>query len=327
MPSRLLADLVVVLHLGFILFSVLGGLFVLRRPRMAWIHVPAVAWAAWVEISGRDCPLTPLETMLRLAAGGVAYEGGFVDRYLAPIVYPGPLTRQEQVLLGIAVVAVNAVIYVFVLFRRKAVARAFGGPARAPGPFGALGAVLPRSPFWAAIAVESGVVLVALALGSLMGYPPLHQIQLEGRGLLWGIGAVLPVALAVILASHRRLAFAVRLLDTLEDTLQPLLAGSVGRLAVISAVAGVGEEALFRGVVQSAAGAALGPWGGLLVASLFFGAAHLVSRTYAVMAMGFGLYLGWLLIVFDNLLVPIVGHAVYDFVLLLHLRRSQAGRR
>ncbi|MCH9038402.1 MAG: CPBP family intramembrane metalloprotease, partial [Chloroflexi bacterium] len=237
---------------------------------------------------------------------GVAYEGGFVDRYLAPIVYPGPLTRQEQVLLGIAVVAVNAVIYVFVLFRRKAVARAFGGPARAPGPFGALGAVLPRSPFWAAIAVESGVVLVALALGSLMGYPPLHQIQLEGRGFLWGIGAVLPVALAVILASHRRLAFAVRLLDTLEDTLQPLLAGSVGRLAVISAVAGVGEEALFRGVVQSAAGAALGPWGGLLVASLFFGAAHLVSRTYAVMAMGFGLYLGWLLIVFDNLLVQVV---------------------
>ena len=111
MLYRALADLVLLLHLGFILFAVLGGLLVLRRPRLAWIHLPAVIWAALIEFFGWICPLTPLESRLRRASGGTGYEGGFVEHYVTLIVYPAGLTPQVQWLLGLLVVAINLGIY------------------------------------------------------------------------------------------------------------------------------------------------------------------------------------------------------------------------
>jgi hypothetical protein len=107
----LLIDLVVFLHFSFILFAVLGGLGVLRWPRLVWVHVPAVLWAALIEFGGWLCPLTPLENWLRVASGEAGYAGGFVAHYLVPIVYPGGLTREIQVVLGVGVLLVNAVIY------------------------------------------------------------------------------------------------------------------------------------------------------------------------------------------------------------------------
>jgi hypothetical protein len=88
MPARIAADLVVLAHLGFILFVILGGLLVLRWPRMAWIHLPAVIWGALIEFAGWICPLTPLENWLREASGTAGYQGGFIEHYLVPIVYP-----------------------------------------------------------------------------------------------------------------------------------------------------------------------------------------------------------------------------------------------
>ena len=119
MPYRLLADLVVVLHLAFVVFVVVGGLLVLRWRWVAWLHVPAALWGALIEFFGWVCPLTPLERWLRRRAGEVGYEGGFVEHYLLPILYPGGLTREIQVLLGVAVVAVNAGLYGWVLWRRR----------------------------------------------------------------------------------------------------------------------------------------------------------------------------------------------------------------
>jgi hypothetical protein len=118
MIFRALADLVVVLHLGFIVFVVAGGLPALRWRWWPWLHLPAVAWGAALELGGLHCPLTPLERWLRHRAGDVAHEDGFVDHYLLPLVYPGALTREIQIVLGVGVLVANAIVYAVVIRRR-----------------------------------------------------------------------------------------------------------------------------------------------------------------------------------------------------------------
>lgn len=120
MIHRLLADAVLVLHLGFILFVVLGGLLVLRRPRLAWLHVPVFLWGAAIEFGGWICPLTPLEQWLRQQDGEGAYTGGFVEHYLTALIYPDGLTRNIQLLIGAGVLVVNAAIYLRLWQRRRA---------------------------------------------------------------------------------------------------------------------------------------------------------------------------------------------------------------
>jgi len=119
MPYALLADLVLVLHAAFILFVVLGGLLVLWRRTVAWLHIPAAAWGILIEFKGWICPLTYLENDLRQAAGGSGYAGGFVDHYLAPLVYPEALTPEIQVLLGVAALLVNVAVYALVWFKLR----------------------------------------------------------------------------------------------------------------------------------------------------------------------------------------------------------------
>lgn len=119
MLYSLLADLVVVVHLAFVVFVVLGGLLVLRRGWVAWLHVPAAVWGALIELFGWICPLTPLEQWLRRRAGEAGYQGGFVEHYLLPILYPGELTREIQVMLGVAVLVLNLAVYGRVLWRRR----------------------------------------------------------------------------------------------------------------------------------------------------------------------------------------------------------------
>jgi hypothetical protein len=119
-----LADLVLVLHLAFVLFVALGGLLVLRWRRVALVHVPAAVWGIAIEFGGWICPLTPLENWLRLRAGQSVYRGDFVARYLVPLIYPEGLTREAQLVIGLAVLAGNATIYAFVARRRPARGRA-----------------------------------------------------------------------------------------------------------------------------------------------------------------------------------------------------------
>jgi hypothetical protein len=114
---RLLADATVVVHLGFVLFVVLGGLLALRWPKVAWVHLPAAAWGAWIEFAGWICPLTPLENWLRLQGGEPVYASSFVEHYVVPVLYPASLSRELQWMLGILVIAVNAVVYL-VVWRR-----------------------------------------------------------------------------------------------------------------------------------------------------------------------------------------------------------------
>jgi hypothetical protein len=120
--ARLGADAVVLLHLAFVVFVVAGGFLVLRHPMLAWLHVPAAAWGAYAELTATICPLTPLENALRRRGGLEGYEGGFIEHYLLPLLYPAGLDVADQRLLGFGVVAINVVAYALVVrrYRRRA---------------------------------------------------------------------------------------------------------------------------------------------------------------------------------------------------------------
>jgi hypothetical protein len=106
-----LANLILCLHAGFVLFVIFGGLLVLRWRWIAWLHLPAATWGAVVEFTGWICPLTPLENWLRAQGGEATYAGDFIVRYLRSILYPDALTPDVQVVLGVLVLVVNLVIY------------------------------------------------------------------------------------------------------------------------------------------------------------------------------------------------------------------------
>ena len=119
MIYRVLADLVLVLHLGFVLFVVLGGLLVVRWPRLAWVHIPAAVWGVLIEYSGWICPLTPLENSFRVKGGDAGYSGGFIQHYIQPLLYPNGLTRGTQLVLGSIVLVLNLAAYAMVFHSRR----------------------------------------------------------------------------------------------------------------------------------------------------------------------------------------------------------------
>jgi len=120
---RVAADVILVIHLGFVVFVVLGGFLVLRWPKLMWLHVPAVLWGVAIELIGFVCPLTPLEVWLRQQAGEAGYEGGFIDHYITSVLYPEGLTRGLQISLGILALLPNVAIYSYLLVRRRRRAR------------------------------------------------------------------------------------------------------------------------------------------------------------------------------------------------------------
>jgi hypothetical protein len=119
MAWRLAADAVLLFHLAFVAFAVAGGLLVLRWRWVALLHLPVLAWAAFVEFTGRICPLTPLENALREAGGQAGYQGGFVEHYLLPMLYPADLTRELQFLLGGGLLAFNLAVYAAVAWQAR----------------------------------------------------------------------------------------------------------------------------------------------------------------------------------------------------------------
>ena len=116
---RMAADGVLLLHLAFIGFALLGGLLAVRWRWMPLVHLPAVAWAFFVELTGRSCPLTSIENTLRLSAGQSGYAESFVEHYLLALLYPAGLTPGIQVMLAATVAGVNIVIYSWLAFRRR----------------------------------------------------------------------------------------------------------------------------------------------------------------------------------------------------------------
>jgi hypothetical protein len=114
-----LANLILLAHLTFIVFVALGGVVVLRWPRLAWLHLPCVVWGVMVELLGWVCPLTPWENHFRRLAGQAGYEGDFIQHYLLAAIYPDGLTRNVQIMLGLALVVINLAFYGLLLCRAR----------------------------------------------------------------------------------------------------------------------------------------------------------------------------------------------------------------
>jgi hypothetical protein len=118
MKARILANLVLSVHFTFVIFSVLGGFLVLWRRWVAWLHVPSVLWSSFVNLFSHVCPLTPIENRFRHLAGQAGYEGGFIQHYVAPLVYPGGMPRRMELIAGYSVLFWNVFVYAFVVLRR-----------------------------------------------------------------------------------------------------------------------------------------------------------------------------------------------------------------
>jgi hypothetical protein len=119
MRARILGNFVLALHFAFVVFSVLGGFLVLWNRWIAWLHVPAVLWSSFVNLFSHVCPLTPMENRFRQLAGQAGYEGGFVEHYIAPLVYPGGMPRRMELIAGWSILTWNAFVYAFVVLWRK----------------------------------------------------------------------------------------------------------------------------------------------------------------------------------------------------------------
>ena len=184
--------------------------------------------------------------------------------------------------------------------------------------------------FWAVL-FEGGLAIVAIGLGWLVGHSPLSTVEFSvdalpelGVAALGGVAAAVPMIVGLVLFDRFPMGPLEPLKETVERLVVPLFEGaSFVELAVISIVAGLGEEMLFRGLLQDGLatkiGGPAGVWTGLIVASIVFGLAHAITRTYVVLAAFVGVYLGLLFLVSGNLFAPIVAHALYDFVALVYL--------
>ncbi len=173
-----------------------------------------------------------------------------------------------------------------------------------------------------AVAFEGGMAILAWGLGAAFGVPAFGGLRLAWPAAALGVAASLPVLAAVATLQRSELPPLRRLRETIHHAVGQLFARStVADLMIVSALAGIGEEALFRGFLQTALAGLLGPWTALAAASLVFGLAHCITPTYAVYAAVVGAYLGWLLLASGNLLVPVLVHALFDFVALAYLVR------
>ena len=115
---HILANLVVVIHLVFVIFAVLGAVLIIWRRWIVWLHIPAFLWSVWIEFTGGICPLTPLENWFRIKAGQGGYEGDFVATYLLPVLYPAGLTRNVQFILALMVIVINVALYGSIVYKR-----------------------------------------------------------------------------------------------------------------------------------------------------------------------------------------------------------------
>lgn len=177
---------------------------------------------------------------------------------------------------------------------------------------------------WAAILFEASLLLMAQPVGWLLRVSPLSAMGIQLRAAAVGLAATVPPLGIMLILSRMPWGPFRHLMRQLDDHLLPLFRGCAPlELALISLAAGIGEEALFRGAIQAGVGQIFTPVVGLVTAAALFGAAHLITRTYALLAGLIGVYLGMLLIVFDNLLIPMIVHATYDFVALSYWLNSR----
>lgn len=182
--------------------------------------------------------------------------------------------------------------------------------------------------FWAlliALAFEGGLAALAWPLGWVLGLSPVEHCSVTVGGSILGVAASLPMVAVFGVLIRWPMGPLERVKQLLDDVLVPFLGScTLIELALISLVAGLGEELLFRGVLQIKLAQLMGFWPGLVLASLLFGLMHPLSVTYVVLAASFGIYLGWIFTITADLFVAMIAHAVYDFVALAYLLKGRA---
>ena len=184
---------------------------------------------------------------------------------------------------------------------------------------------LMRPIVWTVILIECILIVLAWAIGALVRISPWQEVKLTWLAVAWSVLAALPLLAGLVWTVHTRWSVFVQLRHYVQERVVPLFAGcSLFELALISGFAGIGEELFFRGLLQTGLTGASSLWIGLGLTSTIFGLAHFISLTYAILAALIGLYLGILLIAFDNLAVPMIVHALYDFVALTYLVRLRS---
>lgn len=182
--------------------------------------------------------------------------------------------------------------------------------------------------FATAVLVEGGLALVAVVLAWLFSVPLRNQLPATGSeaalAILRGILVTLPMLAVFFWLVHSSRATLRRLREQVEWLIGEMFpAATIGQFAMVAVLAGVGEELLFRGVVQWIVGQWTNPLIGLVIASLLFGLLHALSKLYFVLATGIGFLFGWLVYEYNDLIAPIVSHSVYDFVALVYLHRAR----
>jgi membrane protease YdiL (CAAX protease family) len=195
-------------------------------------------------------------------------------------------------------------------------------------PFNATEEEAPASIFASALVIELGLLMLAMLVGWFLEPPPLEQIDFSTVDLLYGLVACVPLLAGLVAITQLPWGPLARLDVFVRLNVVPLFVECrPWQIAVIALLAGIGEEALFRGVIQAGIEQYFGsPAWALAIASALFGLAHLITPTYAVLAGLIGAYLGWLMLMTDNLLTPIVAHGAYDFAAILYLLRRERVR-
>ncbi|WP_168221595.1 CPBP family intramembrane glutamic endopeptidase [Aquisphaera giovannonii] len=169
---------------------------------------------------------------------------------------------------------------------------------------------------------EGGLAFLSLLLGWWLGHNPLERFSWRLEDALCGLAAMLPLVGLFVLILHRPVGPLRQIRSFCEEEFVPLLSGSSwSDMLLVSISAGVGEELLFRGVIQGTLAAWMGDAGGIAVSSVVFGILHPISMPYVVLTMVLGAYLGTLYLLTGNLLAPMITHATYDLALMAYLLR------
>lgn len=189
--------------------------------------------------------------------------------------------------------------------------------------------LLRTRPLVGALAFQAAVVVLALGLVWLFGLEPWQHMEWSWQALLWSLAATAPLAAMLVAlpfhAVHWR--WARDITHLIEGFLLPLFhRAPAGSVVLVAILAGVGEELLFRGVIQDGLAGPMGPVPALIIASVLFGLAHAVSTAYFIIASLMGLYLGWIYLHTGNLLIPIIVHALYDWIAIRYYLRRGRGR-
>ncbi|MCC7086344.1 MAG: CPBP family intramembrane metalloprotease [Pirellulales bacterium] len=182
------------------------------------------------------------------------------------------------------------------------------------------------SVFQLVLLFEGGLAVAACVAGLFMDLPPWQQIEWHWKQVGIGIAATVPMVLGLLVIRRAQVGPLARLNNVVDELLVPLFADCTSaQLAGIAAMAGIGEELLFRGVLQPLLVEFLGSVAGIAITSFVFGLLHAVTTTYAVLAFAVSVYLGWLAMATDGITGAIIAHALYDFFALLYLTRRKRG--